>query len=140
MEQLTIFTDGGARGNPGPAAIGVFIKKGEEEIMRIGLKIGETTNNVAEYTSIIKAYEYCLENKNTIYGVSQINFFMDSELAVRQLNGIYKMKSPKLRELLFEIKKYEQKLSAIKIYYMHIPRELNKIADSLVNLALDNKL
>ena len=140
MEQLTIFTDGGARGNPGPAAIGVFIKKEEEEITRIGLRIGETTNNVAEYTSIIKAYEYCLENKKILDGVSQINFFMDSELAVRQLNGIYKMKNPKLRELLFEIKKYEQKFSAIKTYYMHIPRELNKIADSLVNLALDNKL
>ena len=140
MKNLTIFTDGGARGNPGPAAIGVFIKKEEEEITRIGLRIGETTNNVAEYTSIIKAYEYCLENKKILDGVSQINFFMDSELAVRQLNGIYKMKNPKLRELLFEIKKYEQKFSAIKTYYMHIPRELNKIADSLVNLALDNKL
>ena len=137
---LSVFTDGGSRGNPGPASIGFVAHLGDKQIFSHHETIGIATNNVAEYTSILKAYEYCLENKNTIYGVGQINFFMDSELAVRQLNGIYKMKSPKLRELLFEIKKYEQKLSAIKIYYMHIPRELNKIADSLVNLALDNKL
>lgn len=139
MDNLEIFTDGGARGNPGPSAIGVYIRSRDKTLAKIGLKIGITTNNVAEYSAVVKAYEFMIQNKSLFNSFTTINFFMDSELVVKQLNGLYKVKNENLRELLFKIRNAESEFKA-KIFYSHVPREKNKIADYLVNLALDNTL
>lgn len=133
--KISIHTDGGARGNPGPAAIGVFIE-GEKEVMAaIGKTIGESTNNVAEYKAVIEALTWLLQNKEKIQG-SEINFFMDSQLIYSQIIGVYKVKNENLRDLLFKVKEKEAELQ-LPINYNHIPREENKKADSLVNMALD---
>jgi ribonuclease HI len=139
MADITIFTDGGARGNPGPGALGVFIENEKHETLaRIGKYLGETTNNVAEYSAILEALTWSLKNKRSL-GIEKIFFHMDSQLAYSQLTGLYKIKNDKIREIVFEIRKKEAELS-IPIIYNHIKREENTKADLLVNLALDNKL
>lgn len=139
MAKIHIYTDGGSRGNPGPSALGVYItdEKGSV-IAKIGKRLGVTTNNIAEYSAILAGLAYVLGNKDNLSPES-INFFMDSQLAYSQLIGIYKVKNDGIRQLMFEIRKKEAEL-AIPIYYAHIPREENKNADAMVNLALDNKL
>lgn len=135
---INVFCDGGARGNPGPAAVGVYItdEKGKN-ITRIAKKIGVATNNVAEYKAVMEALIWLVENKNKIGVDNRVNFYLDSQLVVLQLNGIYKIKNPILRELVFSVREKENELP-FKIQYFHIPREKNKNADSLVNSALDN--
>ena len=140
LASINVFTDGGSRGNPGEASLGVYIESTDgNEIKSIGKRLGITTNNVAEYSAIKEALSWIFENLIKFDGLETINFFMDSNLAVNQLNGIYKIKNAKLREILFEIKALESQIK-IPIIYKHIPREKNKKADRLVNLALDNKL
>lgn len=134
-QTLTIHTDGGARGNPGPAAIGVVIKEEGKLIHQFGETIGETTNNVAEYTAVIKALEWCKKRGNH---PSSIHFFLDSLLVVQQLNGIYKIKDAKLRDLSFQIRILENEVGGV-ITYRAVRRELNKEADCMVNQALDQK-
>lgn len=134
---FNIYTDGGARGNPGPAAIGVHIEDSDgNHIESLGKKIGEATNNVAEYTAVIEALDFILEMDSK---PSKINFFMDSNLVASQLSGVFKIKNPNLRNLLFEIRKKESALG-IPLTYSFIPREKNKKADLLVNRALDNNI
>lgn len=143
MEQtkiLNIYTDGGSRGNPGPAALGVYIENDNGEMLvEIGKTLGITTNNIAEYSAIVAGLTWILENKEALINLSKINFFMDSNLAASQLNGIYKIKNANLRALFFIAKQREAEIK-VPIYYTHIPREENKKADRLVNLALDNKM
>lgn len=135
---LIIYTDGGARGNPGPAAIGVFIVDDKGlEITRFGKTIGVATNNVAEYTAVISALEWIKQKqeeriKNKESRIEKVNFFLDSKLVVNQLNRIFKIKEARLRELIIKIRRLEQE-AGINIFYVHIPREKNKIADGLVN-------
>lgn len=136
---INVFTDGGARGNPGPAGIGVYITKNNKELFSLGKEIGETTNNVAEYTAVVEALSYLVLVKEKIQNESVISFFLDSELVCRQINGIYKVKDSKLRELMFIVRQKEGELS-IPVSYTHIPREKNKHADRLVNAALDKKI
>ncbi|MFC1647132.1 ribonuclease HI family protein [Patescibacteria group bacterium] len=139
---LVIHTDGGARGNPGPAGIGVLIEKVDNEhdilsttkVVEFGEKIGETTNNVAEYSAVVKALEYLLENK--IFN-NNIEVFIDSTLVVNQVNGLFKVKNTSLREFLTKIRILEGQLSS-NIKYTYIPREENSKADLLVNKALDS--
>ena len=139
MAKIHIYTDGGSRGNPGPSALGVYITDEKGKVIeKIGIKLGITTNNIAEYSAILAGFTYVLENKEKINPES-INFFMDSQLAYSQLIGIYKIKNDGIRKLMFEIRKKEAELN-IPIFYAHIPREQNKNADEMVNLALDNKL
>ena len=139
MSDISIFTDGGSRGNPGHAALGVFIEDSNHKVLaRIGRRIGVATNNVAEYSAIIEALTWALKNKEKL-GIKSINFYMDSLLAFSQISGIYKIKNQRIREFIFEIRKKEAELD-IPIRYSHIPREKNKEADLMVNLALDNKL
>ena len=102
--QLIIHTDGGARGNPGPAAVGVVIETADgKTLAEFGKKIGETTNNVAEYTAVIEALKKIknlglkMNNEELV-----INFFLDSTLVVNQLMGLFKVKDSHLRELLSE--------------------------------------
>lgn len=139
MAKILIFTDGGARGNPGPAALGVYIQDEHgKELARIGRKIGETTNNVAEYSAIIEGFNWLLQNKEK-FGIDSVAFYMDSQLAASQLNGVYKVKNAKIREFVFEIRQQEMVLG-IPITYSHVVREKNKYADFMVNQALDNEL
>lgn len=139
MNSLMIFTDGGARGNPGPAAVGVVIKNENQELVhRFGKCIGETTNNVAEYTAVIEALEW-VKNNLTAEQLNNlsISFFLDSSLVVNQLNGLFKINKNNLRDLMWRIRQLEGELG-IKITYNHVPREQNKEADREVNGALDN--
>lgn len=132
--KLIIHTDGGARGNPGPAAIGVVIAETNNLILtRFGKRIGETTNNVAEYTGVIEALK---KVKSLEKEIEKIDFFLDSTLVVNQLNGLFKIKDEKLRNLLFQVRSLEQEVGG-SIYYHVIPREKNEQADFLVNQALD---
>jgi len=139
VPNIIVFTDGGARGNPGPAALGVFIQdENGKELARIGKTIGETTNNVAEYLAIIEGFNWLLKNKERL-NIESVNFYMDSQLACSQLNGIYKVKNPKIREFVFEIRQKEAELG-IPVTYAHVRREQNTKADFMVNQALDNRL
>lgn len=134
-----VFTDGGARGNPGPAALGVFIQDAKgKELARIGKTLGKTTNNVAEYAAIVAGLNWLLENKQRL-NIESVNFYMDSQLACSQLNGLYKVKNPKIRELVFQIRQKEAALK-VPLTYAHVRREQNTQADFMVNQALDNQL
>lgn len=133
MSNIHLYSDGGARGNPGPAAIGVVIEKDGEIIETISKYIGETTNNQAEYQALITG----LEKAHTL-GIKEIICNLDSELVVKQLNREYKVKNKDLVSLF--IKAYNLSLQFKKISFNHIPRDKNKIADKLVNVALDNKI
>lgn len=139
MFKLFIYTDGGARGNPGPAAIGVVVKNEKQEILaRLFRKIGEATNNVAEYKAVIAALEWLRNNSITQSANNPIiQFFLDSALVVNQLNGLFKVKDGELRNLLVQIRELEQEAGG-NIAYQLIPREKNWQADALVNKALDS--
>lgn len=137
---IRVFTDGGSRGNPGFAAIGVFIENDKNEILaQIGKKIGITTNNVAEYKAILEGLSWLVTNSKTFDKQMQISFFLDSQLAYSQIQGIYKVKNKNLQELLFQIRIKEKELG-IPVLYNFVRRENNQNADKLVNMALDNKL
>lgn len=129
--KLKIYTDGGARGNPGPAGIGavVYNEKGEL-ILEVSEFIGNTTNNQAEYKAVVSVLE-----KITEFNPEEINFFLDSELVVKQLNGDYKVKNPALKPLFLKIKELTKDIK--KLSFSHIRREFNKQADHLANLAMD---
>lgn len=130
-----INTDGGARGNPGPAAVGVVIHKNGKLFHTFGRTIGETTNNVAEYNGVIEALKYMrsILKKNR----HELLFLLDSMLIVNQLNGIFKIKDQTLRELSLQVKILEQEVGGV-IRYRTVPREQNRQADFLVNYALDS--
>jgi len=137
---ISVFTDGGSRGNPGHAAIGVYIvDQSSNKIHEFGENIGIATNNVAEYKAIVAALSWLARNKELVEKDSNISFFTDSQLIYSQIVGLYKIKDAKLRELLFKIREKEAQIKG-NIRYYHIPREENKKADRLVNAALDNEL
>lgn len=137
---LIVFTDGGARGNPGPAAIGFIIKDDHGQILiKQGKYIGQTTNNVAEYQAVIEALTWLKNNfkmKETLN--NQIDFFLDSNLVVNQLNGFFKIKDAKLKNLIIKVRSLEKEINE-KIFYHFIPRQKNYHADFLVNQTLDKK-
>lgn len=135
---INIYTDGGARGNPGPSAIGVYILDSNNKVIDgFGKPIGFATNNVAEYKAVIEALSWLLEKKELLKNEKSVSFYLDSELVCKQLNGLYKIKNSDLRNLLFKIREKEAILS-FEIKYFHVPRERNREADKLVNKALDN--
>lgn len=134
MDNIKVWTDGGSRGNPGPAAIGIVIEVNGQKHARIGKCIGEATNNIAEYTAVSEALSYIEQN----IGKCVAEFFIDSELVVKQLNGEYKVKDEKLKPLFFEIREKFINLGG-QIKYTHVRREHNREADELVNKALDGK-
>lgn len=137
QRELFIFTDGGARGNPGPAAIGVFIQDQRGKVIaQLGKKIGNTTNNQAEYKAILEGLSWVIENGTD---VKSVNFFLDSELICRQITGRYRVKNKDLTKLLSSAREKEAKIKA-PLFYNYVSRSKNKNADKLVNLALDNKL
>jgi ribonuclease HI len=129
-QKLQIFTDGGARGNPGPAGIGAVIWSGNNLVGRHRKFIGETTNNQAEYQAVILGLEEARKS-----GAGEVEVFLDSELVVKQLNREYKVKDKDLAPLF--VKVWNLSLGFKKITFHHIPREKNKEADKLVNEAID---
>lgn len=131
MTKFIVNTDGGARGNPGPAAVGILIKDlTSGNIEKIGKYLGIATNNIAEYAALKIALEKLMD-KNA----EQVQCFLDSELVVKQLNGEYKVKDENLKIIWLEIKKLETNFKSIS--YTHIPRAKNKEADKIVNEVLD---
>lgn len=131
--KLIIYSDGGARGNPGPAGIGAVIYDEEKNIVHeISEYLGETTNNQAEYRAVIAAIEKLKE-----FEVEELNFFLDSELVVKQLNGQYKVKNAGLAPLFVKINNARQSFK--KVTFSHVRREYNKEADALANKAMDRK-
>lgn len=136
-DKYIIYTDGGARGNPGPAAAAfvVFDPNGQQ-IHHAGFYLGNTTNNVAEYTGVIKALEWLISNTPPNSQV-QVAFYLDSLLVVNQLTGKFKIKNTVLINLNQTILSTMKQSNNISITYTHIPREKNSQADSLVNQILD---
>lgn len=129
MKTIEVFTDGGSRGNPGPAGIGVFILPD----VKFGKYIGQATNNQAEYTAVLEALKYLKEN---IKEDCIIKFSLDSQLVVEQLNGNYKLKHDGLKPLFWQIRDLILVLGG-RVVFNHVLREKNKIADELVNKAID---
>lgn len=140
---ISVFTDGGSRGNPGPAAVGVVIKDASNKTLHdFGQCIGIATNNVAEYQAVIVALEWLTNNKNKLNCLSagwRINFYLDSQLVVNQLNGLWKLKDARLRQKVIFIRQLEASFNT-SITYAVIPRAQNSRADLQVNLALDRML
>jgi ribonuclease HI len=126
-----VHIDGGARGNPGPSGYGVFIQdENLQPVASLKRYLGHQTNNFAEYSALLAALEYALQND-----LRALQVYSDSELLVRQVNGIYKVNSPGLRPLFDQAKALIRKLDWFRID--HVRREQNKDADRLANLAMD---
>jgi len=126
-----LFTDGGARGNPGPAAAGAFLFNDGKFLVDFASKyLGETTNNIAEYEALLLGL--ILAKKNN---VTEITCHLDSELAVMQLNGAYQVKNQALKGYYQKIMKEKDNFKEIK--FVHVLRARNKYADKMVNIVLD---
>ncbi len=122
--------DGGSRGNPGPAGIGIVLSEGQRVIKEISEKIGKATNNQAEYFALLRGLKGA-----KILGADEIDILMDSELVVKQINREYKVKDEKLAVLFVKVWNILSTFSKWSI--KHISREKNKKADALVNKAMD---
>ncbi|OGL66637.1 hypothetical protein A3B21_02920 [Candidatus Uhrbacteria bacterium RIFCSPLOWO2_01_FULL_47_24] len=143
MHYIT-YTDGGARGNPGPAGIGVVIyslkhenikalkhaKEDLELVEKFGKYIGKTTNNQAEYNALLAALKRVHE-----LGATEVHCMLDSELVVKQLNREYKVRDPDIALIFTKV--WNEIINFKKVTFTHIPREKNKEADQMVNEAID---
>lgn len=128
----TIFTDGASRGNPGAAAWAFVLTRPGAEVVEVAAKLGTTTNNVAEYTALVRALEHAGR-----LGIRRIDLFSDSELLVKQMNGEYAVKSVELRDLYDEAQRLRRGFDGVRI--AHVRRAQNKRADELCNAALDGR-
>lgn len=135
---LTIHTDGGSRSNPGPAACAFVISQKEETLYEQGFYLGSTTNNQAEYQGVIKALEHLTSHPHILEGFSTIDFVLDSELIVHQLNGKYKIKHPDLIPLAQQVFALIRSLP-LPVTFRHVLRAYNKRADFLLNQTLDSQ-
>lgn len=127
---LTLFCDGASRGNPGPGAYGFVLYEQETVVFEEGQLLGSVTNNVAEYQALIHGLKAAIKQE-----AQHLVIKSDSELMVRQLNGIYKVRTPHILTLFQEAKGLLNQFSSVKI--VHVRREENKRADALCNRALD---
>lgn len=135
FKQLIIYTDGGARGNPGPAGVGVVVCDGENEnkILATHKKyLGQTTNNQAEYKAVVLALEKARELK-----AEEVEIRLDSELVAAQLNMTFKIKNKDFQDSFIKIWNLRQSFK--KTTFKYVPREQNRLADKLVNQAIDEK-
>ena len=133
--KYNLYTDGGARGNPGPAGIGILLcDEDGEELIRYKDTIGTATNNIAEYLALIAGLELA-----RTHSAERLSCHLDSELVVRQMTGQYKVKNENMRKLFSEVKRLEADFQSIT--YRHLPRTDGnmRIADALVNQALDEQ-
>lgn len=131
-----IFTnsDGGSRGNPGPAAIGIVVRENDSILEMYSEKIGRATNNEAEYTALIRALQLA-----ATYTKEEITCMLDSELVVKQLLGQYRVKNNRILKLFLQVQYLQENFKKIK--YMHVRREeqFQQVADALLNMKLDEK-
>jgi ribonuclease HI len=127
---IEVYVDGAARGNPGPAGIGIVIKDGPKVLEEIGAYIGKTTNNMAEYLALIRGLEEVL-----IRGFKSASFFSDSELLVKQLNGEYKVKHDNLVPLHYHVLTLIDRMKDFSI--KHVKRDFNEHADKMANEGID---
>lgn len=128
---LTIYCDGGARGNPGPAASAVVVVDGEKVIAKKSKYLGVATNNVAEYNAVILGLQFLNDNLT-----ESATFVLDSLLVASQLQGKFKIKNENLLKLFTHVKQIEKSLDT-NIFYTHVLRHKNALADELVNQTLD---
>ncbi len=129
-----LFTDGGSRGNPGPAAYGFVLEAEDGTVLEAqGEAIGVATNNVAEYSALVAGLERAAE-----VGVEELEVVSDSELLVKQMRGEYKVKNKALQELFLDASRLARRIQRVK--YTAVRREHNELADSLVNEALDRAM
>jgi ribonuclease HI len=134
MSRVTVNVDGGSRGNPGPAAIGVVVRDGGGEVLEeVGETIGEATNNVAEYKALLRGIELAVAQ-----GADEVELIGDSELVVRQVEGRYKVKNAGIKPLHGDVKQALTNFDSWSI--RHVRRSENADADRLVNQALDGVL
>lgn len=132
-EYIKVYTDGGSRGNPGPAASGMVLLTPDDKLIEaFGVYLGETTNNQAECRAVLFAIEAALK-----HGAKKIDFYMDSMLVCKQLLGEYKIKNEALKPIYEQIWAYTKELECT---YQHVYREFNKAADEQVNIAIDRAL
>jgi ribonuclease HI/probable phosphoglycerate mutase len=131
---LSLFTDGACRGNPGQGGAGAVLVGRNGEVVGEAKKfLGHCTNNIAEYRALILGLETALER-----GTTAISIYLDSELLVRQVQGIYRVKNPDLKPLMVEIRDLLDRFNSWKIE--HVPRSENALADRLANDAIDETL
>lgn len=131
MQRATLYTDGGARGNPGPAAVGYVLKLPDGTSIEAGAAIGIATNNQAEYEALERGLAVALKQ-----GVAELVVYMDSELIVKQMKQEYRIKNQELRRRYNAVVALARGFA--KIRFEHVPRGKNKRADELVNKALDD--
>ena len=124
---LVIFTDGASLGNPGPMGIGIVIYRDSMRIEELSESIGEGTNNIAEYTAVMKALQTA-----HMMGEMEVHIKSDSQLVIRQLNNEYTVKDPKLKSFK---RKIDKLCTGMKVFFEHIPREKNEEADKLAKKA-----
>lgn len=133
MSAATLYTDGGARGNPGPAGIGYALTLPNKPAITYGVFIGRATNNQAEYTALQQGLERALAE-----GATELECYLDSQLVVEQLNGNYRVKEATLLQQWQKIQALRAQFKQIS--FNHVRREQNKLADKLVNEAIDKAL
>ena len=131
--ELTIYTDGASRNNPGESGAGVYILQDGVPFEQIARYLGTTTNNVAEYSAAIIGLEHAVK-----VGARRVSLFADSELLVKQINGQYKVKNEGLKLLHAKARELIARIGSVAVQY--IPREQNKEADALANKAIDEKI
>jgi ribonuclease HI len=132
IEQLTIYTDGAARGNPGPAGAGAFLTGPDgETVDEVTEYLGEATNNVAEYRALVLGLERARD-----LGARRVEIRADSELVVKQMLGEYRVRNADLRVIFRRAKALESEFDSVD--YVHVRREKNRDADRLANLAIDS--
>ncbi len=140
MNKLRIYTDGGSRGNPGPAACAaVFQDSQGKTVYQLSKYLGSITNNQAEYQGVLFALKHLLEHQNDYSSITDVEFVLDSELVVKQLRGEYRIKHPDILPLA------QNTFSLIKqlpfaITFTHVLRNQNSLADSLLNQELDSRI
>lgn len=130
-DKVKVHCDGGSRGNPGPSALGVVISTIKDEVIEeFGEFLGTQTNNYAEYSAVVAALKKLQE-----LNLYDADFYLDSELIVKQLNGVYKVKNPSMIELNTRVNELSK---GMNLTFTHVYRKDNKLADAMVNQVLDS--
>jgi ribonuclease HI len=136
---LKIYSDGGSRGNPGPSACAFAVIDNGKIIYKESKFLEKKTNNEAEYYGLILALEWLNNNIENLNNLRVVNFFLDSELVVKQVNEVYRVKGNNLKPLFKKVLRLIKDLK-IKTNFFSIPREKNKIADKLLNMEIDENV
>src|SRR5436190_10115387 len=135
IDEVKLFSDGGARGNPGPSAIGILVLgDNSQELLKFSDCIGHATNNQAEYRSLIKGLDFCAK-----FTRRKVCCFIDSELVVKQMNGAWRLKNDKLRSLFFEVRKLSQAFDSVVFQHLTRSNPFMKKADWLLNEAFEGR-